>query len=70
LWGTGVWGGSDTATEAQLAGVAPEDDGRRPYNWSVNKRGRFIRFRFRSSAPAAKLVIRNLELFTRVSGRL
>jgi hypothetical protein len=70
LWGTGVWGGADTATEAQLAGVAPEDDGRHPYNWSVNKRGRFIRFRFRSSAPAAKLVIRNLELFSRVSGRL
>lgn len=68
-WGTLIW--SDALTdEVQMAGQAREDDGRTPYNWAVNKRARFIRFRFRSSAPVAKLVVRNLELFSRASGRL
>jgi hypothetical protein len=68
-WDSLVWSG-DASVESPLSGQAPEDDGRDPFAWDVNKRARQIRFRFRSSAPAGKLVIRNLEFFSRVSGRM
>jgi hypothetical protein len=73
LWGTAIWGTdtwADTDTDyVQLSGQAPEDDGRKPYPWTVRKRARFIRFRLRSTSPVARLTLRNVEIKARPSGR-
>lgn len=67
FWGSGTWSGAIETEFAQLTGTAPEDDGRDPFPWPVEKRARFVRFRIQSSGPSARLTYRSLELFVRPS---
>ncbi len=65
-WGTGTWGeASETGEFVLMSGSAPEDDGRDPFVWFVNRRARYIRFRLQSTDPAARMVLRGLEVFIR-----
>jgi len=69
-WNSGtLWAAPDDTAWTSLNGSAPEDDGQHPYPWHVNKRLRFVRVRLRSSSPAARLTLRALELFYRVTGK-
>jgi hypothetical protein len=72
--------GSLTAYKA-MQGSAPEDDGRAPFTFHPGDapgsgfmpggmRGRFVRFRFQSSDPAAKLVLREWTFWTRPSRKI
>jgi hypothetical protein len=67
-WGSD-WAEPDEGEWKTLEGSAPEDEGREPFVWHVNKRVRYIRFRFRSSSPTTKLVLRTLEMFVRPTGK-
>lgn len=69
LWGTGVWAAEGDLSFVQASGQAPEDDGRDPYVWRINKTNRFIRFRIRSNRPAKRLALRSLTLDVRPSGK-
>jgi hypothetical protein len=52
------------------AGEAGPSDGREPVRFRVNKKARHIRFHIKSSGPAARCVLRSLELKPRPSGAL
>lgn len=69
-WDVGVWGSDDTGEFKVLAGTAPEDDGRRPFSWPHQVRTRYIRYRFISSSPVARLTVRNIDVAVRQSGRV
>lgn len=62
-WGHANWNAADAGEWTPVRGEAPESDGTQPYTWHFTKRTRQIRFRIRSSDSAAKLTLRNLELF-------
>lgn len=72
-WGEFTWFDSSLAEFVHLASNAPESDGRQPYVWGPDKgmsaHTRFIRFRVRSSGPSAKLALRSLAFYSRLSGR-
>jgi hypothetical protein len=72
-WGLFTWFSSDLAEFVLLANQAPESDGRMPYVWSgdqgMHAHTRFIRFRIRSSGPAARVVLRSLTAYVRLSAR-
>jgi hypothetical protein len=57
----------------QLATRAPEGPGREFYVWGreqgMHADTEFVRFRFRSSGPAAKLVFRAMTIFSRESAK-
>lgn len=70
VFDTDLWVDDLAGDWVQLEGAAPEDEtGRFPFPWPVNKRSRFVRFRLRSSRPAARLIIRTVELFARPSAK-
>lgn len=54
-------------TSFTLAGEAIASDGSEPAKMKINKRSRFIRLRIQSSGPAARCVLRSLELSIRPS---
>lgn len=60
-WGAFEWTDPRLADVVLLADEAPESDGRDPFVWRFAARGRFIRVRLESSAPAAEAVVRSLE---------
>lgn len=68
LWGHANWFNADNAEFEAVQGQAPEADGSDPYTWHFAKWSRVVRFRFRSSGPASKLSLHNLELFVAPSG--
>jgi hypothetical protein len=67
FWGSGTWSGAIETEFSQLPGTAPEDDGRNPFTWLVQKRSRYIRYRIQSSQPAARMTLRSLEMWNRQS---
>ncbi len=74
LWGTGVWGAATWGDSSQdtfvlLPGQAAKDDGRNPYTWTVDKRARYVRFRFQSAQPAASMTLRSVEIALRQSAK-
>ena len=68
-WGLADWTDATLGDYTALSGTAPEDVGRTPFTWHVNKRVRYVNFRLRSVSPAQKLVLRSLESFIRSGGR-
>lgn len=68
-WGEAFWVDDISGEWVGMAGLAPEDQGREPHSWDVNKRVRFIRFRFRTTDPASQLVYRAVELKVRPTGK-
>lgn len=68
-WGEADWASTDLAEFVGMAGVAKEDSGRNPFVWHFASRTRFIRGRFRSADPCAKLTVRSVEWFVRPSGK-
>lgn len=70
-WEDATWQAEDAGEFTLLAGLAPEDTGRGRYTWKFEKvrKARHIRFRFQMSAPAAKMVLRSIEMRTRPSQR-
>jgi hypothetical protein len=52
-----------------VSGNAPESDGTDDYEWTPGERAQAIRFRIKSSGPAAKAVLRSLEVYYRQSGK-
>jgi hypothetical protein len=60
---------ADGGAWVALTGSAPEDDGTDPYTWRFIKKCRFIRFRFRVTAPNSKMVFRSIEMWSRPSQR-
>jgi hypothetical protein len=69
-WGSFTWGPSGVEDFTQMAGLAPEDDGRTPFTWAPEKRCRIVRFRLETSDPCDKLTIRSIEFWTRRSGKI
>jgi hypothetical protein len=61
--------GPPSGTWTAISGAAAESDGTDDYEWAPDARSQAIRFRIKSSGPAAKAVLRSLELFYRQSGR-
>jgi hypothetical protein len=81
LYDTAVYAGADVAAYLAMQGSAPPDDGRNPFTFQPGPapgggympggmRGRFIRFRWQSSDPAAKLVIREWTFWARPSRKV
>lgn len=76
-WGSFLWGGSTVEQFSQLTlptPNAPASTGIDPNVWQViptesGVRARFVRFKFSSSTPCAKMVVRSLEIFVRPGGR-
>lgn len=75
-WDDFSWEDSLSATFSAMRGSAPEDDGRVPFTFTPGSdpgggmmpggiRGRYVRFRFLSSDPVAKLTVRELTFWTR-----
>lgn len=62
-WDVDVWPGGELEEGGwvPLDGLAGTDDGRGLHSWPINKRSRFIRYRFRSSDAASKMVVRTIE---------
>lgn len=69
-WGAFTWGAAPPGSFALLAGQAPEDDGRKQFSWIVNQEGRYVRFRFETDDPCARLVLRAVGFDARVSRRV
>jgi hypothetical protein len=79
-WGLFSWGQADwspTAEETPLPGSATltgnaevDTFGLVPHTWPVRERERFIRFKFVSQDPAARLALKTVEIFVRSNGRL
>lgn len=69
FWGTGTWTDSSAGEFVLLSTSAPEDDSRGVYPWQVEKRTRFIRFRLQSSNPAARMLLRSIQILIRPSVR-
>lgn len=70
FWGSGFWTDSTGSQYDSLSGQAPEDDGRTPYVWSVRRRARHVRFRFRCQYPTSDLTLKTIRIFTRPSRRI
>lgn len=68
-WGLADWTDSTLGDYAPLDGTAPEDYGRNPWSWRVNKRARYVSYRLRCEDAAQKLVLRSVESFVRAGGR-
>jgi hypothetical protein len=68
-WDEFQWAGGDNTDYAILSGQAPVSDGRTPFVWHLGKRLRHARFRFTQVGPVAQLVIRELDLAIRPSGK-
>ncbi|RJQ12081.1 MAG: hypothetical protein C4558_02445 [Dehalococcoidia bacterium] len=72
-WDVAQWAVEDETAWTSMSGPdgtgAPPDKGINPYTFFVNRRLRQIRFRFRSSGPAAKLIIRRLRLHVAPTGQ-
>lgn len=79
-WGLFDWGQADWSPIAEeiplpgsatLTGNAEVDTfGLEPHTWPVRGRSRFVRFKFVSQDPAARLALTRLEIFVRSNGRL
>jgi hypothetical protein len=67
-WGAASWFDADNAEFEEIDGQAPENDGSDPYTWHFAKWSRLVRFRIRSSGPASKLSLHNLEVFVAPAG--
>lgn len=81
VYDTATYASSDSSQYVQMHGSAPPDDGRNPFTFTPGvdpgngmlpggMRGRYIRFRFQSSDPAAKLVIREWAYWARPSRKV
>lgn len=64
------YGTTGDVTYSTLPDTATADDGSNPATFTVGtSRPKFVRFAFRMETPAAKLIIRSIEIFTRTGGR-
>jgi hypothetical protein len=81
LYDTGVYAAGETAAYVAMQGSAPPDDGRVPFTFTPGAapgggympggmRGRYIRFRWQSSDPVAKLVLREWTFWARPSRKV
>jgi hypothetical protein len=69
LWDTAIWEEEQAGEWVSMAGTAPEDSGREPFAWPVNRRVRYIRFRLRCMKPATRLILRGIELLVRPTNK-
>jgi hypothetical protein len=69
LWGTARWGDATLEEFAALPGAAPVDSGRRRHTWHLAAAGRYARVRLESTEPAAKLILRSVEIAVRPSNK-
>lgn len=81
LYNTDVYASADVSEFVAMRGSAPEDDGRNPFTFTPGTdlgngmlpggvRARYVRFRFQSSEPAAKLIVREWTFWTRQSHKI
>lgn len=52
-----------------VVGTGDEDDGQDPPSWRLVKKCRYVQFRLQVTAPAAKMVLRSFEHWSRPSGK-
>ena len=57
-WGSFEWGDSSLEDFTALAGQAPEAQLVTPYTWRVNRKSEWVRYRFQSSGPSSKMILR------------
>lgn len=74
-WDEFQWAATDEETQFELLeGGAPPNAGpmsalaQNAWDWYMNPRARFVRFRLHASAPVAKLTIRSLEIYVARQG--
>lgn len=68
-WGAASWSDASLAESVAFAGMAPEDSGRNKWTWHLAAAARFVRVRLQSTDPAAKLVLRSMEIAIRPSAK-
>jgi hypothetical protein len=68
-WGTGRWGDASLEEFTALSGTAPTDDGRARHSWFLAAAARYLRVRLESTDPAARLILRSLEVAIRPSAK-
>lgn len=77
-WGAFAWGdgsawatpGAESFEPLPASEAPPSIDGAVPHVWRPNKKRRFARFRFTSTASTSQLSIHSVEIFVRPDGRL
>ena len=57
-WGAFEWGDTSLEEFVALAGQAPEAQLSTPYTWRVNRKSEWVRYRFQSSGPSSKMILR------------
>lgn len=57
-WGSFEWGDTSLEEFVALAGQAPETNLASPYTWRVNRKSEWVRYRFQSSGPSSKMILR------------
>ena len=58
VWGSFAWGDASLEEFAPLTGQAPEADLATPYTWRVNRKAEWVEYRFQSSGPSSKMILR------------
>lgn len=68
-WNTAPWGDATRDEFVQMQGVAFEDEGRSRHTWNLAAAARHIRVRLESTDPAARLILRSLDVAVRPSAK-